>query len=48
MTRSEARLAAQMARSEARLTTQMAELTVQIGEIRQLLIEHLRDHADIE
>ena len=48
MTRSEARLAARMAQSEARLTGQMAELTVQIGEIRQLLVEHLRDHADIE
>ena len=45
---SEARLAAQMTRSEARLTGQMAELTVQVGEIRQLLLEHLRDHADIE
>jgi len=43
-----ARLAAQMAQSETRLTVQMAELTVQIGEIRQLLVEHLREHADIE
>ena len=48
MTRSEARLAARMAQSETRLTAQMAELTGQIGEIRQLLVEHLRDRADIE
>ena len=46
--RSEARLTTQIERSEARLTVQIADLTTQIAEIRQYLVEHLRDHDDSE
>ena len=44
----EARLTTQIERSEARLTVQIADLTTQIAEIRQYLVEHLRDHDDSE
>lgn len=46
--RSEARLTAQIERSEARLTAQIADLTTQVAEIRQYIVEHLRDHGDPE
>ena len=45
---SETRLTAQIERSEARLTAQIADLTTQVTEIRQYIVEHLHDHADAE
>ena len=45
-------LTTQIAESESRVTTRIAHsearLTTQIAEIRQYIVEHLREHADPE
>ena len=43
---SESRLAAQIAATDARVTSSETRLTAQIAELRQLLVEHLQDHAN--
>ena len=43
---SESRLAAQIATTDARVTSSETRLTAQIAELRQLLVEHLQDHAN--
>ena len=42
----ETRITAQNAATDARVTSSEARLTVQIAELRQLLVEHLQDHAN--
>ena len=43
---SESRLAARIAATDARVTSSETRLTAQIAELRQLLVEHLQDHAN--
>ena len=41
----ETRITAQNAATDARVTSSETRLTTQIAELRQLLVDHLRDHA---
>ena len=43
---SESRLTARMSATDARVTSSETRLTAQIAELRQLLVEHLQDHAN--
>ena len=45
---SEARLTARIAETQAETRSQIAELQARIAEIRQYIVDHLADHAELD